>query len=139
MRCPGFTVSVPDDWRDVTDSLEREDCPFTLAVPNDGVGALQFSPAIYQGGQIPSPTIDDLNTMLTEFAEKQGFGHPIENDTFSDGLLGATASFRGDDDFIAVWYVSDGKNIMLVTYVCDWSSKDVEADARKAIVSSIRF
>jgi len=137
--CPGFTVSVPDGWRDVTDSLEQEACPFTLAVPDDGVGALQFSPAIYRGGRTPSPTVGDLAAMLFEFAEKQGFDHPIAHDTFSNGLIGATASFQSGGDFIAVWYVSDGKNIMLVTYVCDWSCKDVEANAREAIVRSIRF
>lgn len=138
-RCPGFTALVPDNWRDVTDSLKGEECPFTLAVPDGGVGALQFSPALYRSGPVPSPTTYDLAAMLMEFAEKQRLGQPFESVTFVDGLIGAMAKFHAGDDFIAIWYVSDGENIMLVTYVCDWTSKDVEIDVCQAIVESIRF
>lgn len=139
IACPGFTVNVPYRWRDVTESLEQSNCPFTLSNPDDGVGALQFSPAIYQSGPIPSPTTDDLAAMLWEFAVTQGLGSSIANHVFSNGLIGASASFHTDDDFIAVWYVSDGTSMMLVTYVCAWDKKHVEADAREAIVRSIRF
>ena len=53
VRFAVFTVLVPDGWEDVTDSLDIEDPPITLARA-DGVGALQFSIAAYSSGDARS-------------------------------------------------------------------------------------
>ena len=65
-----FTVVAPDGWEDVTDSLEIEGPPFTLARA-DGVGALQFSIATYSGGERPDPSPDDLLEMVEGFGQSR--------------------------------------------------------------------
>jgi hypothetical protein len=39
-----FAVDVPCGWADITDTVDADSPPYTLAHPN-GVGALQFSVA----------------------------------------------------------------------------------------------
>ena len=100
---------------------------------------MQFSPAIYRTGAIPSPSIEDLAALVLEFAASKDLGNALSTNAVSNGVLGAAAEFHAGDDFIVVWYVSDGRNIMLATYVCDWDSKHIEALQREAIVRSIQF
>jgi hypothetical protein len=138
-RFPGFQIDAADDWRDITESLNNPKAPPTLAMP-DGVGALQFSLARYKTGTIPSPTIADLLSMVREFADNKDLDEPFDEDTFSEDVMGAGASFKGGEDLIRVWYISDGKNFVLVTYVCGWESRDTtEVQECNSFVRNIRF
>src|SRR5438067_12534775 len=120
---PGFQIEVGGDWGDITDSLDSANSPFTVA-KRDGVGALQFTAALYKSGPLPCPSKDDLLAMAVEFGQKRILGEPFDVKTFDDKLVGAGTSYHSEDDFIRVWYVSDGKNIMFATYVSDWKSRD---------------
>jgi len=66
-----FQVEASDDWQDITDVLDSPDYPFTLAKEN-GVGALQFSAALYRRGPRPSPTKDELLSMAIELGQNRG-------------------------------------------------------------------
>jgi hypothetical protein len=124
------------EWKDITD---EGDVPFTLARPADGVGALQFSPAVYKSGRVPNPSLNDLSSMLQEFSRTRNLGEPHDTETESGRLSLVSTSFRFEDDFIRVWYLSDGFSILFVTYVCEWGSQDKELAQCKEIVRSIRF
>lgn len=139
IQFPGFSLSAYENWVDITDSLHDDNAPCTVAKPEHGVGALQFSPALYRHGPVPSPSIVDLAAMITEFARSHELAEPFAKSTFSEAVAGAGASYRVGDEFIRVWYLSDGKNIMLVTYVCDWDRRHQEAEEAEGVVRSVEF
>jgi hypothetical protein len=138
LRFPGFRVTASDEWSDITDTVEAPDAPFTMA-RIDGVGALQFSPAMYRGGKEPSPGMDDLRSMLAEFAEKRGLGEAFDERSFSGEVYGTGASYHPQADFLRVWYLSDGRNIMFATYFCDWEHRSGEIQESEEITASLRF
>jgi hypothetical protein len=139
LQCNGFNVTVAEGWDDITATLDDVDAPLTVADPASGVGALQFSPAIYRRGLVPQVGLQVLSELLDEFASNQGLDDPFDRSTYPGEVAIEGASFHAGDDFIRVWYASDGKNVMLVTYVCDWDHRDQEASERELTVRSIQF
>ena len=136
----GIEVSAPASWYDITDEVEGENPPYTLAEPEEGVGALQFSSAIHKGGVVPAPSPDDLRNMALDFGKRRSLGDAFDQQIFANGMLrGAGVSYRWEEDFIRVWYVSDGRNLVFITYVCDWVSRDRELSTCGNIVKSLRF
>jgi hypothetical protein len=135
----GNKVSAPEGWIDTTEDVESEDAPFTLAKKDIGVGALQFSMALYSGGEEPNIDISRLKEMLTDFAENNGLGEGFDERTYENRVGVVAASYHLRDDLIRVWYCSDERNIALVTYVCDWEKTGNEVKECEEIVSSIQF
>ena len=133
-----FAVDVPQGWIDVTDSLEMTDSPHTLARP-DGVGALQFSIALYQSGPEPNPSPEVLREMVEEFGASHGLGEPSAVVVESGPLRLAAGSFSWDDDFLRVWQVSDGKSFAFVTYTCSANDVGPEVAECEMIVRTIVF
>lgn len=125
-------VDVPDGWEDITESV------WTLARP-DGVGALQFSVALYSDGEPPNPSLEQLLEMVEDFAKTRGLGAPQAVRVVSEPLLSAAASFRWGDDFVRVWYVSDRLNFALVTYVCEAGQEWKELSDCEEIVKTLEF
>lgn len=134
-----LSLAVPEGWDDITATLESPDPASTIADPNSGVGALQFSTAIYKAGALPQVTSQNLSEMLDEFAASRDLGGPFDRAVYQGPIFAVGESFQSGTDFVRVWYCSDGKNIVLVTYVCDWSQRDCEAEAREMTVRSLRF
>jgi hypothetical protein len=138
-RCEGFSISLAEGWNDITATLEDADPPLTIADPVSGVGAIQFSPAIYKSGRLPRVSPNDLAELLDEFARKHKMGEAFDRSAHSGEVAIEGASFHAGGDFTRVWYVSDGKNLMLVTYVCDWDDREQEDSEREMAVRSVRF
>jgi hypothetical protein len=138
IRFPAFRIECDANWTDITDTLDTIEKPFTL-VRQHGVGALQISPALYRGGMLPSPTKDILASMAIEFGQMQALGEPFDVDTFEGSLAGGAASYHSESDFIRVWYLSDGRNIMLATFVCEWDVRDRELTECEVIIRSLQF
>jgi len=134
-----FYLSVAVGWEDITATLDDGDAPLTVADPISGVGALQFSPAIYKDGRVAHVGPQDLRALLDEFASQQGLGDPFDRSTYSDETAVEGASFRSGEDLIRVWYASDGRSVMLATYVCEWSHRGQETPQAERTVQSIRF
>jgi hypothetical protein len=136
---PGFSVSVAAGWEDITDTVAGDDRPFTIARRDDGLGAMQFSVALYRTGPKPSPSEDDLSEMAAAFGKSRQLGMAFDPVTFSNKLVGAGISYHSGDDFIRVWYASSGGNVALATYICDWEHRFAEADECESILKSLRF
>lgn len=134
-----FSISVSEGWEDITATLDEADAPWTIADPVSGVGALQFSPAIYRGGPSPEVGPQDLCALLDEFASSRGLNDPFERLSYSNEVAIEGASFHSGEDLIRVWYVSDGDNVVLVTYVCEWRYRGREARQADIAVRSIPF
>jgi hypothetical protein len=134
----GFAVRVPRGWADITDEVEADNPPYTLA-HQDGVGALQFSVALYEDGPIPNPTPADLLDMLSQSGRDDWRSEPSAVVTESGPPRLAAGSFAGGDDFQRVWYVSDGRSIAFVTYTCAAADAGPELAACEQIVRSLEF
>ena len=134
----GFAIRHVDGWFDITDDVEADSPPWTLARP-DGGGAFQVSAALYRGGAVPSPSPDDLLTMVQEVLSRPGMSRPTDIVTESGELCLAAASCRWGDDFVRVWYLSDGRSIAKVTYTGAWGSQDVELPDCEQMVRTLSF
>lgn len=134
----GFAVDAPPGWSNITDTVEADDPPITLALP-EGVGALQFSVALYQAGPVPDLTPEMLLGMLEEFGDKRGIGEPSAVVKDPGPPMFAAGSFLWGGDFLRVWQVSDGRNIAFVTYTCTAEHQGSELPACERIVRSIVF
>jgi hypothetical protein len=135
----GLTVTAPPPWKDVTHEMGAPAPPFTLADTSVDVGVLQFSVARYVGGQIPDPSAADLLAMAEELGAAHRLGEPFGHRVQGGKMRRATVSYHDGDDFIRVWYVSDGRDIAKVTYVAPWERRDQQTADCDAIVASIGF
>lgn len=133
-----FTIRCSDGWCDITDEVEAADAPWTLARP-DGVGAFQFSIATYKSGRIPNPTPQDLLSLLRHFASSRQLGEPADVVVEDGELRLAGASFRSGDDFLRVWYVSDGRSCAMVTYTSVWDEQHSELVDCEEMIRTLRF
>lgn len=139
VRFGGVTICLPDGWADITDDLPAG-TPFTLA-KGDGLGALQFSTALYQGGAFPAASLADLRALLREFAERHSLGTPTGLRERQGPPASVSAAFSANGDHVRVWYVSDGGHFSLVPYVVanDGQRFEPEAAEADAIVDSLQF
>jgi hypothetical protein len=136
----GFTASMPEGWVDVTDDLPNES-PATLAKP-DGIGALQFTLAKYQSGALPNVGIKNLQELLIQFGRSRDLGNPREMNQGCGLHPYVVADFGVQGELVRVWYLSNGKDVALITYVTQQAeSQGVKAELRNAtsIVESFDF
>lgn len=131
-------LQVPSGWEDITGIVEADNPPYTLA-HRDGVGALQFSIALYKSGEVPDPTVNQLREMVEKFGHERGLGGPSEFVTEIGPPILAAGTFESGDDFVRVWQVSDGRSFALVTYNCAARDLGWEVAACEGIVRSIEF
>jgi hypothetical protein len=136
---PSFTVNLPPGWVDITADVETDDPPATIA-RNDGVGALQFSVALYESGPRPRGDVEELQELLESFAESHGWTSRSDATRESSPRGLVAASFRPGDDFVRVWYVSESGNFAFATYTC--AASDVspgELAEAEWVVRSVSF
>ena len=134
-----FTVDLPPGWGDITADVEADEPPTTVA-RDDGVGALQFSIALYESGKRPRGDVEELQELLDAFAESHGWTSRSDatSESLPRGLV--AASFRPGGDFVRVWYVCESGDFALVTYLC--AASDIshsELDEAEQIVRSVGF
>ena len=133
-----FTLQRLSGWLDTTHELDVPNPPWTFTRP-DGVGAFQFSVSRYVSGPLPNPSASVLLSMLREFAVSRELGEPANIVTEDGDLRLAGASFRTGDDFIRVWYVSDGYSFAKITYTCACGVEQAELSDCEQMVRTLRF
>lgn len=123
-------VDLPDGWLDVTDDLTG-DAPPTLSRGERAIGALQFSTARYIRGAKPRFDRQVLQSLLRDFEEAHGFSPVKTLSEFNDAdakNFGVYADYPELGNFTRIWYVSDGDNLVLITFVAEQSDSDELAD-----------
>jgi hypothetical protein len=135
----GLALRLPSDWRDITPDLPAG-APPTLAKP-DGVGAIQFSIAQYQGGEAPHVDRAALQNLLENFCARHGFNcHPQAEGHGNIQVVKSHAIM--DRELVAVWYVSNGADVVLATYVSQRADSDVTNDELReaeTVIRSLKF
>jgi hypothetical protein len=135
----GLSLETPSGWINKSDILGQSDMPFTLSKSETGIGALQFSPAIYKSGKCPHFSTVQLSNLLREFAAKKHLGDAFDFVSADEPIKLAAATFSWDEYNVRVWYCSDSFNLVLITYT--WLAKlsSEELSECEAIVRSLRF
>ena len=136
----GLAATVPVGWFDVTDELS-EGSPLTLA-KQEGVGALQFTVAKYQAGRLPTIGEADLENLLMNFADNRGLGAPLSLNHAKGLNPYVCGSFSVQGELLRVWYVSNRKDVALITYVTQQPASgkvDEELIDATTIIESIDF
>lgn len=131
-------ADLPVGWNEITDEIPVPDPPLTLA-KEEGVGALQFSSATYLSGDLPNPTLLDLQRFLEEKATGESWGDPISLETGTGSLMFARGEYRLGQDYMRAWYLSDGLNFVFATYNCDWGERARERRDVDSIIATLRF
>lgn len=137
----GVSLDLPPQWFDVSDDLPAGSPP-TLSKGAAAVGALQFSIGRYKSGPVPSIGLPELGRMLHEFFGAKNLGAPIDVRSWNEGAVGTSGDHRTDDEFIRVWYISEGSNIALITFTCmEANSPSLTEELGEAdrIARSVRF
>lgn len=133
----GLQFDLPAGWADVTEDLPAHSPP-TLAHP-DGVGVIQFSIARYSRGERPNTTCEALEKLLVEFFSQQMLeGGQPERIEARVAIVGRIAT----SEPIAVWYASNGLDLVLITYTsvepANFTASEELEQARK-LVASLSF
>jgi hypothetical protein len=135
----GLRLDLPEDWADVTEDLPGGSPP-SLARPT-GAGVIQFSIAKYRGGDEPNVTIDILRALLEEFCQRNDM--PCGNMLDCKGkLISVEASSVMNGELIRARYFSNGKDIVLGSYVCsDVNNYEMKEDLKgyERIMNSVDF
>lgn len=101
--------------------------------------AFQVSWAEYRGGKLPDVTTDKLKAMANDFGEKQHFGQMLESSS-GDCKFGTfgTAVFRSAEyPRIQVWFISDGRDHIMATHICDREPESSEVNETQQIASGL--
>ncbi|HEY6560417.1 MAG TPA: SpvB/TcaC N-terminal domain-containing protein [Polyangiaceae bacterium] len=134
----GVRLKVAPGWCDITQDLP-EDSPPTLAGP-ESIGVLQISTAKYEAGRVPNIRTSDLREMLNEFAAAHALGAPSNVHERFEGIV--SGDFRNEEEWLRVWYVSNGRDVVFVTYTSqqpsDVRTAEELAEAER-MVDSIKF
>lgn len=136
----GLTLLVPEGWGDITADLPPGSPP-TLA-RGSGVGALQFSVARYRGGADPQIDTERLREFFSSFCKAHSLGEiepSVVAKARSRGVGGVSSTLQ---EVVAVWYLSNGNDVALVTYtsLAPGNPRTAEELSEvQAVVESIEF
>ena len=128
-------IELPTTWA-------QEDNPNGPATfcRHASTNAFQVSWAEYRGGKaLPEITAESLKQMATDFGKKNGFGQMAESSggACRFGSFG-TAVFRSAEKArIQVWFISDGRNHIMATHICDREPESSEVVEVQQIASSL--
>ncbi|MBR1284197.1 hypothetical protein JQ597_19290 [Bradyrhizobium sp. AUGA SZCCT0177] len=135
----GLRLDLPAAWADVTEGLPGGSPP-SLARPT-GAGAIQFSIAKYRSGEEPNVTTDSLRALLEEFCQRNDMPRGTMVDC-EGKLISVEASAVTNGELIRARYFSNGRDIVLGTYVCsDVDNYEMKEDLRdyERIMNSVDF
>src|SRR5688572_18678978 len=135
-----IVVPLPITWLDI--SQQNPEGPSTYIrqeYEKSLLNYLQFSLANYVKGKIPNPTESDLITLAKKSGMKAGFGLITKTDSGNCkfGKFG-TAAFTSEQYITAqVWYLSNGKDFILASYLCSKDPSEIELQEVKNIVMNV--
>ena len=135
----GLQFDLPPEWTDITDDLP-EGSPPTLARPS-GLGVIQFSITSYRSGTDPEVTGEDLRQLITDFCSRRSLNAGQLEVTIRR-IMTVGCVTTATDELVAVWYLSNGRDIVVLTYTA-LSSRDLdtaeELSQARQLVATIDF
>lgn len=141
-RFEGFSAMVPEGWKasrdEVTYSEAGVHAPMRFTSPGRR-GVLRVSVPWLDADEQPGADPDELDALAREWGLRRGIDEPLAcHAEVAGGLARAAASYRIGEDYVAVWFISDGATLIKASYVCKWDERDGDHAAREAMVGSLR-
>lgn len=128
-------IELPTTWA----QQNNPDGPATFC-REASTSAFQVSWAEYRGGKrLPEITADSLKQMATTFGQKKGFEQMAEScgGACRFGSFG-TAVFRSaENPRIQIWFISDGREHIMATHICDCEPEPSEVAEVQQIAGSL--
>lgn len=118
-----WSLLLPAGWHGL-----QEDDVDQLFGPDD-VGAMTVSTAFKDSEVLE----DDLRDFAAEHMEAGARAAPAHCGDF----VGFEIAFRDDDSFWRHWYLRNGRQMLFVTYNCDFGARGVEDDAIHQVLTSL--
>ena len=127
-------IQLPAAWTQQNNSKG----PVTFCRRGSG-NAFQVSWAAYRGRESLDVTAETLVEMATNLGQEQRFGDRLETAS-GDCRFGTfgTAVFRGaGHPRIQIWFISNGRDHILATHICDRDPRASEIAEVKQIANSL--
>jgi hypothetical protein len=136
----GVKLRLLEGWVDISADLPLGS-PATLA-RETGVGALQFSVAKYESGAKPAIGEKELKRFFFNFCQEHSFERIEPSAKWSGTSLCVYGIRRTSGEVVAIWYLSNGTDIALITYTCLQQEDAVvtkELAEAQVMVESVEF
>lgn len=133
----GLRIPAEPDWYELErDEDESDDLPMVLQ--KEGSDAvLQFSvPPPKEGETI---MLGELRAWMAEMAKRARLGKGSDLVEVSGPNLVCACSFTVKEDFTRMWYWSDRKRVVLVTYASQGEPDEEELSDCERMVQQMRF
>jgi hypothetical protein len=129
----GLELFVPNEWKDITDTLP-EGSPPTLA-RETGIGAVQFSVRHQVAGVPINITDSELSDLFNALCKAHSIEMVLSKlKALTPYCLGGTA--RTLDKVTGIWYLSNGRDIALITYT---SLEPYNSDTTRELADAIKM
>jgi len=134
----GMIFVLPTGWFVITADLPSGSPP-TRARP-DGTGVIQFSVAHYAAGSAPHIDLSSLEKLFDDFCCRQGLQVDKRNVVGARRMV-VSGIHSTSAELTAIWYVSDGRNLALVSYCANAPTGSVDEELVDAmtLVQSASF
>ena len=132
-------LNLPDDWVNI--SADNPDGPPTYCKKAyDGVFQVSI-PARYQGGKKPDPTPEYLRKLAVDYGLKKELGDLKDQSMGSCGIgqFGRASFYLQDQGWTHLWYLSDGWDFILATYVSKEQVSDSETTDIAVILRDMEY
>ena len=144
-----YTVTLPAGW---SDSIEEEGVysnpnhlpPIVFSARAAGTLHVQILVIRSEGEDADEVSEEadpaDVQALARDWGLRRGLRGPercemIEREDASVG----TATYKLHRNFMQVWFLSNGSDLVHASYRCPWDRREEEREAREAIIASIRF
>ncbi len=130
-------VSPPLNWHTVNDP-DLKSLITLRRGEGDTAGVMQVSVGFFQGGQPPNPSQEELMGHAQRYGPKIGYGQPYEaaSGLCAIGLFGTAVFYPNPQHRAQLWFVSNSRDMILVSYVCSHQPEPGELAEAQGIVNT---
>ena len=140
----GFSAVMPDGWtemlEDATYSDPDQPAAMAFAAPG-GTGTMYVSAfSLHEALESLPPAAEHAEALAVDWGRRRGLPPPLLVGCEAEGHAArATAVFRVADDFVQVWAIIHGTELIEATYTSRWEVHERDRAAREALVASLRL
>lgn len=127
-------IELPTAWR----KYNNPKGPATFC-RQGSTNAFQVSWAEYSGGTIPNPSVQSLQQTAAGFGHDNGFGEMVDSSggACRFGIFGTAVFCSAQHPRIQVWFITDGRDHIMATHICDREPNSSEIAEVQRIASSL--
>lgn len=138
-----FSMALAPGWRQTEEEASYSDPAEgsrTMFSRRGGEGSLYVSLLPIRPDDPPSESPEHVEGLARNWGRARGIAAPLVLtwQRREDGVL-AFAEYKLADDYVAVWYLSNGEATLHASYTSGWRAREEERAARDAMIASLSF